>query len=257
LPGQRTPGISRADRGGILGAGKGVVDMRDKITVVITVLLVMTAPFAYAGRQNNARGLLPEALSERFQLRGTLFTDSLNPLAIIEDTRSGQVVMYELGDAVEGLKITKILRGEIVLSFAGREYALAFPDGGVLQPVIFPANEGKWYNIKTEGNTIITDRATVVGAILRVKDIMKDLKVGPYSEGGEGSGMAVARLNEKGILQEIGIKQGDIIKSVNGLPLNSPYQVINAYRRLKDKNELEVKIIRNASPMVLNYKIEK
>jgi general secretion pathway protein C len=166
-------------------------------------------------------------------------------------------MIHELGDSVEGFKIVKISRGEVIMSSAGRQFTLSFPDGGVLQPMVFAANEGKWYNIKTEGNTIVTDRATVAGAILRIKDIMKDVQVGPYSENGKKSGMAVAKLDEKGILQEIGVKQGDIIKSVNGLPINNPYQVINAYRRLKDKSELRVEIIRNASPLVLNYRIEK
>ncbi|MDD5504440.1 MAG: PDZ domain-containing protein [Candidatus Omnitrophica bacterium] len=233
--------------------------MRNIITAVIAVLLVFTVFFTsttHAERPDDA-GLLPEKLLSGLQLRGTLFTDSLSPLAIIEYANSGQVMIHELGDSVEGFKIVKISRGEVIMSSAGRQFTLSFPDGGVLQPMVFAANEGKWYNIKTEGNTIVTDRATVAGAILRIKDIMKDVQVGPYSENGKKSGMAVAKLDEKGILQEIGVKQGDIIKSVNGLPINNPYQVINAYRRLKDKSELRVEIIRNASPLVLNYRIEK
>ncbi|TRZ48862.1 MAG: PDZ domain-containing protein [Dehalococcoidia bacterium] len=227
------------------------------ILIILTISVAgMNSTAVGAAPQGNA-DVLREASFSHLQLKGTLFTESLNPLAVIENTRNGQIIMYELGDDVEGLKIAKISRGEIVLSLKGKEYILSFPEGGILQPGLAADKDGKWYNITRDGDTITTDRATVRGAILRVRDIMKDLKAGPYSEEGKKTGIAITALNEEGILKEIGIKQGDIIKTVNGFTLNSPYQIFNAYRKLKDNAELKVEITRKGTLLTLTYRVEK
>ena len=53
------------------------------------------------------------------------------------------------------------------------------------------------------------------------------------------------------------IKEGDVIKSVNGYKLNSPHQLFKAYRKLKDKENLHVDIVRGEKPLVLTYRIKK
>jgi general secretion pathway protein C len=228
------------------------------ITITIALLAAGTTDIATAdaGMQSST-GTLREVSFAYLQLKGTLFTESLNPLAIIEDTRNGQVIIYGLGDDVQGMKIARISRGEVVLGIKADEYVLSFPYGGVSQLHTREDMDGKWYNIVRQGNTITTDRATITGAISRVREIMKGLKAGPYSQGGKRSGIAIIGLNEEGILREIGIKQGDIIKTVNGLTLNSPYQIFNAYRRLKDRHELKIDIVRKGTPLTLTYRVEK
>jgi|GEM_PF-1078629 len=236
---------------------KGDIMKNIIIIIMIAALIVGTDITVVGATQQGNTDALRETSFAHLQLKGTLFTGSLNPLAIIEDTRNGQILMYELGDNVEGLKVAKISRGEIILSLRGKEYVLSFPDGGVSQPGLPVDKDGKWYNIARDGDTITTDRATVTGAIFRARDIMKGLKAGPYSEDGKKAGIAITALNEEGVLKEIGIKQGDIIKTVNGLTLNSPYQIFNAYRKLKDSAELKVEIIRKRTPLTLTYRVEK
>jgi general secretion pathway protein C len=232
--------------------------MKHIIKIITIVLLITGAGTGTLGAaQQGGADALREASFSHLQLKGTLFTESLSPLAIIENTRNGQIMMYELGDDVEGLRIARILRGEIVLMLKGQEYKLTFPDGGVSQlGARLDVNE-KWYNIVKQGDVITTDKATITGAILRARDIMRNLKAGPYAEGGKNTGIAINAINEEGVLKEIGIKQGDIIKTVNGLTLNSPYQIFNAYRKLKDKDELKVEISRKGNPLTLTYRVEK
>jgi general secretion pathway protein C len=233
--------------------------MKNIIIIITIVLLISCANTGMldAAPQQAGTDALRETSFSHLQLKGTLFTESMNPLAVVEDTRSGQIMMYELGDNIEGLKISRISRGIIVLSLKGEEYTLSFTKGGVLQPSMPSDSSDNWYNIRKDGQTVITDRATVTNAVLRARHIMKDLKIGPYSEDGKTKGIAITKLNEEGVLREIGIKQGDIIKAINGLTLNSPYQIFNAYRKLKNKDELKVEIIRNQNPLTLTYRVEK
>ena len=190
------------------------------------------------------------------KLRGTLFTRSLKPMAIIEDTVTGKVIMYEVGEPLEGgFKIADITRGEVSLKSEEGEYKLSFPQGAIWQPDL-SMEEEEWYSIKKEGNIFVVDKATVSGAMRRVRGIMQNVRIKPCSVNGEKSGIMVTRLEKKGILKEIGVEEGDILKSVNGFTLNSPYQIFNAYRKLRDKEELKVDVIRHNQPILLTYKIQ-
>ena len=229
--------------------------MKNIITIVIIAILISCTGTAGAAQPGNADALT-ELSAAHLKLKGTLFTESLNPLAVIEHSNNGQILIYGLGDDVQGLKIIKISRGEIILGSSGREYTLSFSHGSVSQPGL-PEADSKWYNISRQGNTITTDQSTVTGALLRMRDIMKNLKAAPYSEDGKRTGIAVQAINDTGILKDIGIQEGDIIKKANGFTLNSPYQVFNAYRNLRNKQEIKVDIIRQGSPLTLIYRIAK
>jgi len=230
--------------------------MKRLLKTIFIIAISITTQFAMLEAGQAPAGSLSVASAQGLTLKGTLFTQSLSPLAIIEDARSGQIVMYELGDDVDGLKIVRIKRGEIILNSSDGEFTLTLPSGGISQPVTDMINDEKWYNVIKQGNVITTDRETISGAISRVRDIMRDVKIGPYSADGKKLGIAITRLNEKGILKEIGIKQGDIIETINGLTLNSPYQIFNAYRKLKGKDQLEVKILRSSQPLILTYRVQ-
>ena len=230
--------------------------MKRLLKTIFIIAISITTQFAMLEAGQAPAGSLSVASAQGLTLKGTLFTQSLSPLAIIEDARSGQIVMYELGDDVDGLQIVRIRRGEIILNSSDGEFTLTLPGGGISQPVTDMINDEKWYNVIKQGNVITTDRETISGAISRVRDIMRDVKIGPYSADGKKLGIAITRLNEKGILKEIGIKQGDIIETVNGFTLNSPYQIFNAYRKLKGKDQLEVKILRSSQPLILTYRVQ-
>jgi general secretion pathway protein C len=195
------------------------------------------------------------------QLRGTLFTRNLKPIAIIEDTRTGQTTMYEQGDALEGSRIVNIIRGEVTLSTLAGEYKLSFPEGAVLQPKTAsggPLATGKnWYNIRREGDTYIVDEATVFNTIQRIPEIIKNVKIGPCFKDGKPSGIIINKLIPIDILKEIGVKEGDVIKNINGFTLNNPHQVFLAYNSLKEQKAITLNVIRDNRPLKLNYKIVK
>jgi len=191
------------------------------------------------------------------RLKGTLFTRSLKPIAIIEDTRSGQVTMYELNDAVDGaFEVVSISRGEVILKGAQGECVLSLPSGTILQPQLAArAESGKWYNIQRQGNTFLVDEATVASAVGRIREIMQNVRIKPSFLAGANSGITVTKLIPVGILAEAGVREGDVIRSVNGFGLNSPYQIFSAYKKLKDQRELKVDIIRDDKPAILTYKV--
>jgi len=74
---------------------------------------------------------------------------------------------------------------------------------------------------------------------------------------GKRSGIVVTRFTPIGILSEVGVREGDVIKSINGYRLNSPHQIFKAYKRLKSQQELKVALIRDNEPLMLTYRVKK
>jgi general secretion pathway protein C len=215
-------------------------------------------PAQTASANSNADALRQQPMQTYLKLRGTLFTGTLNPVAIIEDSRDGSIKTYEIGDILDsGFEVSDIVRGQVIISTNGTELLLSFPLGAVVQPESKVEDIDGWYNIKRKGDTIILDRSTVSKAVLHAREIMRNVQIKPYSSEGKKIGVKVTQLKPVGVLQDIGVEESDIIKSVNGLSLNSPYEIFRAYRSLKDKEELRVDLIRNGRPLVLTYKVKK
>lgn len=222
---------------------------RLSIYIIITALsMAISLPAAGA----------PSSISH-FKLKGTLFTSSPNPLAIIEDARDGRATIYELGDIIEGgFRITNIARGEVGFKAPEGEFVISFPAGTLWQPQApLEDEDAEWYKISRDGDIFVTDQTTVYNCLRRIGGIMNNVRVSPHFIDGEKAGIRIARLTPAGVLKEVGLKEGDVIKSINGLKLNTPYQIFNAYRRLRDQEELKVDVIRSNQPQVLTYKIEK
>ena len=226
---------------------------------ILIILLSLSVCFLASGlRAEAATDSLRSTSSSiaHLRLKGTLFTRNLKPLAVVEDTRDGQVVMYEEGDVIgDGFEIMHITRGNITLKAPQGEYNLSFSAGSVFQPQAEPEDEN-WYNIKREGDIIVVDAETIARAITRSKSIMANIKIKPYLANGQRAGIVITRLTPVGILKDIGLKQGDIVKSINDLKISTPHQIFRAYKNLKTEKELRIDIIRDNKPLILTYRIE-
>jgi hypothetical protein len=70
---------------------------------------------------------------------------------------------------------------------------------------------------------------------------------------GENFGFRVLRVRCGNDLYQLGFRGGDAVLSVNEEPVTSLGQAVEAYRKLRNKKRLRVKIRRNKKEMVLEY----
>lgn len=205
--------------------------------------------------------------SSNLELKGTVFTRpvtttaadnkdscngarSLKPIAIIKDVKTGRVNMYEAGENVGMVKILEVKRAEVILQEGKAKYVLALPAGSVKQP------ERIDFDIARKDATFYIDRAEINKAILKAPQIMRDIKIMPHFTKGRLQGMRLSRVKQGSIFEKAGVKSGDVVKTVNGMLLNTPHQIFQAYRKLKDKRVFKVEIMRDGKESVLNYIIE-
>ena len=193
---------------------------------------------------------LSEASPSKLELKGTIFTRSLKPIAIVKDKKTNRVNMYEVGENIGMAKILEVRRGEIVLQEGRAKYILTLPGGSVKQPDL------TIFDVAKKGGTFHISRAWVNKAILKAPQLMRDIKIMPHFAKGRPRGMRLSRIKEGSIFDKAGVKSGDVVKSINGMTLNTPHQIFQAYKKLRNQRNFRVDIVRDGKTAVLNYIVE-
>lgn len=70
------------------------------------------------------------------------------------------------------------------------------------------------------------------------------------------NGFKIFSIRPGGIWQKIGVQNGDVLKSINGIELSSPDKALEAYSRLRNANKLTLDIVRRGKKESLEYTIE-
>ncbi|MBN2694539.1 hypothetical protein JXR93_07740 [bacterium] len=70
-------------------------------------------------------------------------------------------------------------------------------------------------------------------------------------------GFKVFAIKRNTLFEKIGLKNGDVITSINGMPINSPDKALEIYSRLIDgTSSLKVDLIRGGKPQSMDYSIK-
>jgi general secretion pathway protein C len=86
-------------------------------------------------------------------------------------------------------------------------------------------------------------------------DIYKNIGITDLKEGNKVVGFKISFVKRGSPFAKLGLKRGDIIKSVNGEEINSYNAAFNAYGNIKDVENLTLVIIRGKKEMELEYEI--
>jgi general secretion pathway protein C len=57
------------------------------------------------------------------------------------------------------------------------------------------------------------------------------------------------------LLQQIGLQEGDVLQTVNGLNLYTPQEALQAYQQLQTESTVRINILRNNRPTTLTYEL--
>ncbi len=70
------------------------------------------------------------------------------------------------------------------------------------------------------------------------------------------NGFRILNIRNGSLYQRIGIQNGDIVKSINGIDISSPDKALQAYSRLQSASNISIDIIRRGNNQTLEYTIE-
>jgi len=116
----------------------------------------------------------------------------------------------KIGNKVLGYQIAKILRGQVVLLRNGKTFILNFPLGSEVEPIVTVSEDKR-----------IINRNAVSKKVPDLNAAFKQAVPIPFIESGKIIGIKVTNIKDKSLAMKAGIKEGDVIMSVNNLKMDS------------------------------------
>ena len=174
-------------------------------------------------------------------LKGILMnSESGISLALIARTNTAEEI-YRVGDEIEGAEIIRIEPRRVVIRRNGNTEAINLEIPKVESEVVKK-----------------TLRKATIGrnGIGNLPRLLRQAKAIPHSVNGENQGFKVVEIQEGSIFQDLGLQQEDVIRSVNGTPIRTAEDALNAYRKLRTSNSFQLDLLRSGRSMTLNLSVQ-
>lgn len=99
------------------------------------------------------------------------------------------------------------------------------------------------------------ERSAVDMILEQQSALMRTARVTPVHKDGQVVGMKLNRIRSGTLLDTLGLKNGDTLRSINGFELADPQRALEAYARLRSANRLSVAIERGGKPVTIDLNI--
>ena len=198
--------------------------------------------------------------SLRIKLLGTLLSvDSAWSIASLLDLSRQKARTVMVGDEVGDFRVLEILRDRVVVARNGRREIINHtPDDGGLRP------SGDWMTdsgrmgsgIRALDESHYEVRRTALDAALNhPEDLARDVRIGPSSGEGQPRGFKLIAIRPGSLFAQIGLRDGDVLRRINGFEMNTVENAFEAYTRLRSANRIDVDLERNGSSIRKSYSV--
>ena len=97
------------------------------------------------------------------------------------------------------------------------------------------------------------DKAEVNSALDNMNQLFTQIRAVPHFQGGESTGFRLFAIRQNSIFDRIGLRNGDIIHSVNGNDISDPAKAMAMFQQLRNQSQYTVNITRNKEQKTLSY----
>jgi general secretion pathway protein C len=197
------------------------------------------------------------------QLLGTIV--HFNPkmsIATVSLTSKSMSSSYKVDEDIEGMaKVVKIERKKLIFVNANNnrlEY-VEIPEDQLLSFGVQSTKSQTGEIVEQRGRFDFSVRRSDVEAQTQnLSSLLQQARMEPvFSPDGIGvDGFRFANIQPGSIFEKLGFKAGDMIKSVNREPVNSPTKAMEMYGLLKSSSQVQLGVVRDGREETFNYSIQ-
>jgi general secretion pathway protein C len=202
----------------------------------------------------------PTTAQSDLVLLGTAVGSFRETFALIQKTSTKEERVFRLGDRVYDIgPLLEVKKEQAEIQAGGQRIKLLTPtavgtDTGKPAAAQAGAQAGRLAVATGAGNYVVDQRA-LNAALDNIGQAMTDARLLPSSKDGRVEGFKVSEVKPNGIFGMVGIKNGDVLLSINGFAIDSPDKAIQSFVSLKGQSAIKLDLIRDGQPTTLNYDI--
>lgn len=191
---------------------------------------------------------MPSAEDLGLRLVGAIAGGPAISRANIQNVKSKTTGVYRIGDAVAGATVETIQQDAVVLRHEGRQLILRLHTeiaGGGPQSAA-PQNEEKAQpdNRQAKLPPVKADY---------VSEVFRQATIEPYVKNGQTEGLRITGLDKIPMAEMFGLRDGDIIRSVNGQQLTSKQKAFQVLMKAKTQSKVDIQLLRNGKSKALSF----
>jgi general secretion pathway protein C len=198
------------------------------------------------------------------RLRGTVYREPGKSLAIIEDIKTRKQDLYHVGDVILGeAKLVAVSRNKVYLERDGKREILEVYEepkvkareragGGRPRKVSIPEGAGIR---RLSANRYRIPREDLSNAFDNMSQLLTQVRMVPNFTDGEPDGFKLLSIKAGSLIHRSGLRDGDIIKRVNGIEIESPETAFEVYEQVKNEPTITVEIVRGGRRRTFTYEV--
>jgi len=186
-------------------------------------------------------------MTAEFRLLGIAFSNSPGQtLAVIETTPGRHQRFIHEGDSIGEVKVKKILRDRVVFETdQGERIARlnsAFLDSARDDSTLLSeqAKTNPFPTVLRRNQTVEVDRKKLSSSLANIDKIARDVKISSVNVYGRPIGVRISPIEPGSVFDEIGLKNGDVIRAVNGKPVMRPEDAANLLEKMRAGGEFNI-----------------
>ncbi len=188
-------------------------------------------------------------------------------LTVITVLHKNKTKVLSRGDDINGFVLEGAGRNFATFSKKSKTYQISLiknkkDANNVSRIKSIPASTGtQSSSSKAEGDIVdagdhrIVDKSLVEHYAKNMEEITKNIGIVEQKEGTELKGFRVTFVRRNSHFSKLGLRRGDVIKSINGQEINSYNAAMNIYKNIDKMDALSITITRGKKEMELEYEI--
>lgn len=195
----------------------------------------------------------------KLKLWGTVTGKPEQAYAVIEDIQKREQNLYRIGDSIQNATLKLIKRSKVVLSLNGKDEILAMEDMSKASKskssVARSASSSGQRRPARRTQRVSLRRSMIDEAMNDVSSLMTQIKIKPHIKDGVPNGLALSNIKPTSIFRRMGLRNGDVLKGVDGQDIRSVDDALRLYDSLKSTDAVSVQLERRGTDRTINYNI--
>lgn len=109
--------------------------------------------------------------------------------------------------------------------------------------------------VRCRGNRCEVDRSVIDKVLVNTSALARSARIVPSRQDHRPNGFKVYAIAPGSLCAKLGLRDGDLLKTINGLELATPDKTLEAYGKLKPASHLTLRLERRGKDMTLEYQI--
>jgi len=206
-------------------------------------------PFGVLGRISApvAAAPTPPPSPLMLSLIGTFLTQGQEPYAIIEDKKKNEQEMFLIGDSVfSQATLKKIYLDRVEVERNGKLEVLRLDE--------IAGNAGAGV-ISSGSDDFVIEEAELDKGLENLPLLLTQARAVPYFKDGRSIGLRLFAIKTGSLYEKVGLKNGDILKTINGNSLGDISQALKLFEQLKSERSIGLTLERDKQEREFKYTI--